>query len=97
MNCLTEPPEQSNRSVLSDCLKKVPSSASLCYIKILNSLTLQSFFISVQKSCHGLLLGEEKWNLPKGQKSRGSSKAKESSKLIENHNAESKSLNIVDL
>lgn len=36
------------------------------------------------------------WYLPKGQKSREQSKAKESSKFIENHNAESKSFNTVD-
>lgn len=39
----------------------------------------------------------KKLYLPGGQKSREQSKAKESSKLIENHNIESKSLNMVDL
>lgn len=56
INCFTDTSEQSNRS---NCLNKVPSSASLCYIEILNNLTLQSCSVSVQRSSHGLLLGED--------------------------------------
>lgn len=55
INCFTDTSEQSNRS---NCLKKVPLSASLCYIEILNNLTLQSCSVSVQSS-HGLLLGDD--------------------------------------
>jgi len=36
VNYFAEPPEQSDRSVLSDLLKKIPSNASLSYIDILN-------------------------------------------------------------
>lgn len=59
VNYFAEPPEQSNRSVLSDFLKKILSNTSLCYIKILNNLTLQGSLISAQRSSQGLLLGED--------------------------------------